>query len=262
MTLKWDVAIYGYVLMPNHIHVLLSGTGNDCVNAFGLFVRRCTWWLKNSNCPPLPKNYGFKLISIDSMESLRSHFLYLARNPYEKGLCVPGGYCWGSDYMFFNPLGHKIHGTKVGELSQRAIGRITACKDHFPANWEIHPELGILPGSFVNTEKIKSLFPTPKAYLTRLVKDYERLLHISSKLAEEWTLSDEEAEEILYAQLRKMYPGKTVRLLEVKEKYQLVALLSNDYGFDTNQLSRFLHLSEYTILQALRAKESWGVYRR
>lgn len=257
MTLKCNVSIYGYALMPNHIHILLSGTGKDCVDAFELFVRRCTWWLKNNHCPPLPDDYGFRLIPIGSPESFRSHYLYLARNPYEKGYCIPGTYCWGSDSLLFNPLANRIRGTRAGELSQSALTRITGSTQRLPDEWEIHPEMGILPGSFVKTDKLLALFPGPKAYITRLVKNYETILHISRELEEEITLSDEEVDDIFFPQLRQLFPGKPARDLSVGEKYRLAAHLYNKFGLTAKQLARPLHLSEYTITQALNAKEFW-----
>lgn len=258
MTLKWNIVIYGYVLMPNHIHLLLSGTGEDCVNAFELFLRKCARWLKNDNCPPLPDNYGFRLIPVENPESIRSHILYLARNPYEKGICTPGSYEWGSDYALFSPISKRIRGLRAGGLSLKALARITDCTERLPDDWEIHPELGILPGSFVHLDKVRDLFPSPKAYTSRLVKDYESLFHISQDLEEDIHLGDEEVDDIYFSQLRRLFPGKAPRDLSIGEKYRLATLLAGKYGLTAQQLSRPMHLSERTITQALNAKESWG----
>lgn len=257
MTLKFNIEIYGYVLMPNHIHILLSGTGNDCVNAFELFLRKCTWWLKNDNCLPLPDGYGFRLIPVDSPESFRSHYLYLSRNPYEKGVCIPGAYDWGSDYVLFSQVSKRIRGIRAGDMSLNAIRRITGCRQRLPDDWIIHPELGILPSSFVQLDKIRELFPSPKAYTSRLVKDYESLLHISRDLEETLTLSSEEVKDIIFSQIRRLFPGKTLRELTIGEKYRLASLLNGKYRLTAEQLSRPLYLSEHKIIQALNAKESW-----
>ncbi len=34
LTLQFNLKIYGFVLMSNHIHIILSGTGDECVKAF------------------------------------------------------------------------------------------------------------------------------------------------------------------------------------------------------------------------------------
>lgn len=256
-TLKYEVVVYAYALMPNHVHLLLSGTGKDCVSTFDLVVRRCALMLKHNDDPPLPKGYGFKMVPIDSQDSFRSHLLYLARNPYEKGYGIPGSYPWGSDYLLYNPIGETLRGERAGTMSSRRVSCITGCTDRLPPDWEIHTEFGILPKNFVSIDKARSLFPSPKAYTSRLVKDYEALLHISGALEETIDLSDAEVDDIFYSQLRIKFPGKSLGSLEVKEKYQLATWLSNKYGLSAKHLAPRLRLSEYAITQALNAKERW-----
>lgn len=257
MTLKFKVNIYAFVLMPNHVHILLSGSGNDCTNAFRLLVRRCSLMRKKAGSVPLPADYWFKLIPIDSAESFKSHLIYLARNPYEKGLYVPGAYPWGSDYLLYNAFGERVRGKKASEMTLSSIQRIADCPDRLPGDWEVHPKLGILPRNFVNIERVRTLFHSPKNYITRLVKDYETLLHISSDLNEAIQLSDVEIDDIFYTQLRKLFPGKTLNALEAKEKYRLATYLNGKYALDVSQLSPRLRMSEYAVTQALNAKEQW-----
>lgn len=257
MALDCNVKIYGFVLMPNHVHIILSGTGDECTDAFRLLVRRCSHMRKKAGSTPLPEDYWFKLIPIDSTESFKSHLIYLARNPYEKGLYIPGAYPWASDYLLFNSFGERVRGKKVREMTFSSIKRIADCPKRLPNEWEIHPEFGILPRNFVNIEKAKSLFQSPKNYITRLVKDYETLLNISADLNEELKLNDVEVDDIFFTQLRKLFPGKTAHSLDTNEKYRLASLLYRKYSFTAHQLSKRLRMSEYTITQALNAKENW-----
>lgn len=257
MKLKYNVEIYAYVLMPNHVHIILSGTGSDCTDAFKLLVRRCSLMRKKAGAPPIPKDYGFKLIPIDTPESFRSHILYVARNPYEKGLSVPGGYLWGSDHLLFNPHGERIRGIRADSIAMNEILRIAECPDKLPGHWEIHPEFGILPRNFVKTDKVKALFRTPKNFVTRLVKDYETLLHVSSDLKDEIMLSDMEIDDIFYLQIRKMFPGKTLYNLSIEEKYRLAKHLKEQFPIEPAELAVRLKLSERTVNQALNAKEHW-----
>ena len=34
LTLMFKVKVYAFTLMPNHVHIILSGTGADCLKAF------------------------------------------------------------------------------------------------------------------------------------------------------------------------------------------------------------------------------------
>lgn len=255
MTIKFDVSVYAYVLMPNHIHLILSGTGAEVIKAYDSFIRRCSALLRKDDCSPLPDDYGFKLIPIESKESLRSHFLYLARNPYEKGYCIPGSYPWGSDCMIFNRLFGFVKGEAVGRMSHISVVRITNTLEKLPDHWEIHPVLGILPQNFIKNDKLLSLFESPKAYISQLVKDYERHIYVSTQLEENFELSEGEINEIVSAEARQLYPGKTIVSMDNREKYLLAVKLNRRLGLTAQQLGRPLRISEYSINQALNAKE-------
>ena len=96
VSLKFNVKIYAFILMPNHIHILLSATGNTCVEVFNFLVRRINKQLVEDHDPPLPDEYDFRLIAVKDKASFKDHYIYIARNIYEKGLFLPGGYLWGS----------------------------------------------------------------------------------------------------------------------------------------------------------------------
>ena len=258
MTIKFNIVIYGFALMPNHVHVLLSGTGEACLKAFYLLIHRCARRLRLDGYPLLPDTYWFKLVPVENQESFRSHSLYIARNPYEKGLSNPGGYLWGSDYLFYNDWAGVIRGTRVNELTCRNLWEQLDCRDKLPTDWEIHPRLGILARNFVKTDMAYKLFPTSKSYMTRLVKDYETYVHVSDQLGEELTLSDTEIRDILYAQSAKLFPGKTHKQMTPDEKIRLAVTIVNHFHVPVQKVSSFLYISEYTINQALHSK-AYGV---
>lgn len=250
-----QVKIYAYTLMPNHFHILLSGTGKACVQMFTCLTRRCNKVLRKTGDPPLPERYGFKLIPVTTPESLRSHFLYIARNPYEKGYAGPGGYLWGSDYLFDNQLAAMIHGQKGKEISWRKQMRTLFVRERVPSQWEIHPELGVLPRSFVAHEKILESFPSKKAYYTRLVKDYESFSHISAEIQETLSYSNSEVDDILFLLVKQLFPQKTWRELMAGEKLRVAVILHRKFGIEVLQIAERMHLNEYTIRQAIDAKE-------
>ena len=139
-------------------------------------------------------------------------------------------------------------------MKQKDAAKLIDCYDCLPEYWEIHPRLGVLARNFVKTESVYKLFPTSKTYMTKLVKDYETYVHVSDLLEEELPFSDTEMKDILYTQTAKLYPGKRVNQLTSEEKIRLVVTLVEQYRFTSLQLSTFLHISDYTINQALHSK--------
>lgn len=253
--LKYDVEVYAIELMPNHLHKILSGTGLECLKVFAFLKRRLSNQLVREGFPPLPENYGFKLTPIEDRDALRKQILYTVRNPYEKDFCIPGGQPWGSGYLYFNHLADVIRGEKVANLSKRMVYELVGSHEELPLEWEIHPQLGILPRFYVRTEKVTQLFSSAKGYLTCLVKEYEAMVKIARTLDEEVEFSAEEVQDIVNTELRRIYPGRLFKTLTPEEKCRTAVSLNNRMGLTPRQLAQALHISELAISQAIRSKD-------
>lgn len=255
VAIKFSVQIYVFELMPNHIHIVLSATGDTCVDIFEYLVRKFSRQLVADGFPPLPSDYDFRLTDIKDIESFRHHYLYAVRNPYEKGWCAPGGYLWGSDYLLFGQWGHLISGKKAGEMSVRELRAITKSKTEIPAHWEIHPQLGILPKNYIVLEKVKKLFPEVKQYMTQCIKDYESFIYIADSLGESVSLSSEETDDLLQRLLRQHYAGRPVTDLSADEKCRLAVILNDKFRVDPAIIAQKLRMPFHVVNQTLRSKD-------
>lgn len=259
-TLKFGVKIYAYELMPNHFHVLLSATGAKCLETFYFLVRRINKKLKEGGFPCLPDDYWFKLVPVETKEQMRDLLVYLARNKYEKGVCTPFGHLWGTGYLVYNQMAQLINGTKVSDLPVREVERLVGSRIPLPSDWEIHPLLGVLPKSFVCTEKVLDLFPSVKEYVTRVVKQYESLVKIAETVGESVEWSAPEAKDLLYGLCDSMFPGKHLYDLTADEKGRIAVRADNQYHIPVPILSQLLKLSEHVVRQFLQSKD-YGLRR-
>ena len=255
LTVMFGIVIFEFTLMPNHIHILMKGNGEQCVKAFDYFRRKLSALLVHDGYPPLPEDYRFKLTPIDTEEQMRVNILYVARNPYEKGLAVPGGYPWGTAYLHYSILTSFLHGKEAGQMTHRERYERTRTRTPIPPSWEWHPKLGLLPLSFIDHELFFRLFPTPKHYETRLVKDYEAFVKLGKSLDETVFFSENEMIEIVQASVRDLYPGKRKEALSPEEKGRLCVELSKTYQLSSGQMAEALNMSEYLVKQFLYAKD-------
>lgn len=255
LTLLFPLTIYNFTLMPNHFHLLCSGTGEACVSAFVYLKRKLNLRLKADGFNPLPENYCFKLVRVESEEQMRVNYIYIDRNPYEKQLCLPGGYPWGTAYLHHSFLGNYLGGKCAGQMSGRELTRWTGSRISIPDNWQFHPILGLLPASYVDEGMFIKLFHSPKLYQTRLIKDYEAFVKLSEKLEEgmEWTI--DEIKEMVSQLCESLFPGQKVHQLPNEKKGRLTGLLWNKYKFSPDVLAHVLHLPEYLVKQILRSKD-------
>ena len=255
LTLRFEMAIYDFCLMENHVHILLSGTGAECCRAFDYFRKKLTARLVKDGFPPLPQNYGFKLTPIKDEEQMRVNYLYIDRNPFEKGLCIPGGYPWGAAYLHCSQMGKYLHGTPAAKIKKHRLELMAGTRTAFPPEWEFHPELGLLPSSFVDNTLFNRLFPSPKDYQTRLVKDYEAFAKLGRCMDDPLTLSDSEVREIAGQMTVRLFPGKQLSSLPNIEKGRLCVQLEDKFKLTTAQIAKALSISEYLVKQFLHSKD-------
>ncbi len=254
-SLKFEVKFYAFELMPNHGHFVLNGTGEQCMKVFSFFKRRYSEQLLKKGRAPLPEDYGCLLKPLPSKEALMTEILYLARNPYEKEFCCPGGHRWGSTYLYFNELSGMLGGEKVSSLQIVDIRSITGSRETLPPNWLIHPVLGVLPSNFIDVTEVERLFGSPKEYHTRLVKEYETAVKIARTLGEEVVFSQSEVRDIVNTELRNSYPGRLFKSLSKEEKCRVAVRLHESLSLDTRLMAQAFYLSELTIIQAIRSKD-------
>ena len=72
---KFPVKVHAYKVMRSHVHLLLSGLGTHCVDAFDYLKYRLSRKLRQDGHPPLPKDYDFKLVPIEDEEQMRRNIV-------------------------------------------------------------------------------------------------------------------------------------------------------------------------------------------
>lgn len=253
--LKYNLKVYAFVLMPNHIHLIIEGTGADCLKAFDYLKQKLSARLKRDGDSPLPEDYWFKLVKIEDEEQLKREIIYVLRNPLEKSLGSVGGYLWGSGWIHFSNMVQAMGGTLAGKMSKRKKIKYFTSEQDIPDHWLVHPYLGLLPHSFVDTALVENLFPTPKDLQTALVKDYEVYFQIAQRLGELCEFSKAEITGIVNQILQKRFDGRNLNNLSEQDKGKMAIILNREYGLTSYQISTSIYLKELVVRQLLSSKE-------
>lgn len=255
ISLKYSIVIYDFTLMPNHIHIIMSGTGEAALEAFGYLKRKLNKMLEADGYRPLPEEYSFRLEPVKDKDQMRALILYIARNHYEKLFAVPGGWPWCSTYLHYSVLGSLLEGKKAKDMSARELARWTGTRADIPGHWQFHPVFGLLPVSFVDQRLVRKLFKGPKDYQTRLVKEYESFVNISRTMGEEIEFDRMEVNEIVGSVLRTEFGGKPLSSLDGIDKGRLCVVMSDKYGLSPESIADALGISVHLVNQFLRAKD-------
>ena len=255
ITLKFNVRVYAFVLMPNHIHIILSGTGENCLDAFDYLRKKISIRLTQDGYHPLPPDYGFVLIPITDLRRMKSEIAYVLRNPLEKNISLPYGYPWGSGWLCHSAMACYYKGTPVSDMSKREVKRLFTTCDSIPPHWEYSPERGLNPAGFLDMSLTDKLFPTPKDMETFLVKDYESYVRIANDLGESVEFSPSEIKDIVTGVLQARFSGRSLDSLSEDEKCKLAVELANRYNLSSFEISRSIFIKEHIVRQVLTSKD-------
>ena len=253
---KFPVKVHFYEVMRSHVHLLLSGRGSDCVEAFDYLKYRASRRLIQDGRTPLPKDYDFRLIPVVDEEQMRRNIVYIARNAFEVKDVLPGGYLWGSSMMFYSQVPMLFETVRAGELSARNIWELLGSRISVPVDYLIHLPTGmVLPQSFIDTKVFYKVFPTARQYQTALVKDFEGYVMVADELGETVAFTQEEAEMIIKQVLDRDYQGFPPEQISTDCRFRLAADLQKKYRLTVEQLASGLSLPTRLVAQALRSKQ-------
>ena len=255
VSIKFPIKIYAFTLMPNHIHIILSGTGASILKAFDYLKRKLSARLKRDGYLPLPEEYWFKLTPIQTPEQMKGEIIYVLRNPLEKGFTVVGGYLWTSAWLYYSGLTELIDNTAIKKPSTRKLRKMLGGDEALPNDWRFHPFLGVHPACYVDTSLVLKLFPEAKDLQIAIVKDYEVFFQIASRLGELCEFNKTERESIVSQTLQKRFNGRSLKSLSDEEKGELAIILNREFGFTPYQISTTVFIKERIIRQLLNSKE-------
>ena len=253
---KFPVKVHSYEVMRSHVHLLLSGRGTDCVDAFDYLKYRISRRLREDGHDPLPRDYDFRLVPVENEEQMRRNFVYIARNAFEVQDVLPGGYLWGSSMVFYSQVPHLFETVRAGDLSARKLWKLLGTRIRIPKDRLVHLPTGmVLPVSFVDTRVFYKVFPTARQYQTALVKDFEGYVMVADQLGEAISFTSEEVGMMIEQTLKTDYQGVSPDQLTADVRFRLAAGLQKKYRLTVEQLAEGLHLPVRTLSQALRSKQ-------
>ena len=252
LDLLFPVKVHFYEVMRSHLHLIMSGRGTHCVDSFDYLKMRVGGRLRKDGKPPLPQDYDFRLIPIESEEQMRDNMVYIAKNASKVMNILPGGYLWGSALMAYSDLLRLFETVRAGDLSKRALEKMLGTHLEIPPERIIHPGLGmVLPQSFVDLSVFHKVFPSAKEYLIRLVKDYEAYTRVAKQVGEEVAFSLEEALDIVRLELNKS--NLYIDDLSAEDRCNFAVQMNKKYQLKADVLSKALLVPERIVAQAIYA---------
>lgn len=245
----YKISIIAFNLMVNHCHILASGTGDSMVKLFSFMKRRLNDRLRTGGHPALSGDYGFKLVRVEDERQLRDTIIYIARNPLKACPDItPGGYPWGSTNLIFNKMNKLFSWIEMKDLSKREKERYLRTHVSLPDDYHWNQKLGlVLPESYVLTWKAEQVLGNSWNYAYDIVRKIDSYLRIAEGIGEEVILTDNELDEVIRQNVKKMFNAGHIRELGADDRCRLAVLLRNKYKVNIKCIARKLQINVTTL---------------
>ena len=240
----YKLSVIVFTLMVNHAHFLVYGTGESAVRFFLFMKRRINARLKLDGFPPLPDNYGFKLIKVENERQLSDTVIYIARNPLKaRPDLTAEGYIWGSANVIFSDVSKLFDKIRVKDMSYRSTMRAFHTKVRLPGEYVYNRSMGfILPESYVMNRKAEKVLRNSWTFSSGLVRNIDAYVKIAEGVGEMILLSEQELNEIISRNLKEMFNASSVSDLSIDNRCRLAVILKRKYRVDTKRIARKLQI--------------------
>lgn len=250
------VRIITFELMSNHIHMILNGEAEDCLELFERFKARLRRILKTNG---RIINWGaFKadILPIETLNALRNEIIYANRNAFVANpQFTPFNYPWGGGCAFFQPYFNRLPAISLRELGFNKARELTHFREiRLIEDLKFFGDIVFIP-SFCKTDIGESMFRDARSYFNSLTRNAEAFSQIAQRLKDSVFLTDEEmyAAATMYAE--KTYGNRQLSLLNPEQKIQLSKELHFKYNASNQQIRRLLKL-DISILNELFPQQS------
>lgn len=242
------IRILTFVLMSNHIHMIISGENNTCLKFFESYKERLKRYFFTMKKVVDLSHFEANLFQIDNLTILRNEIVYVNRNAYlVNNSHTPFSYIWGTSNKIYNDKYFQSIGIKYNSLTITRRREICHSKEiEMPDNMMVVNEI-IDPLSYCHIEECEQYFRNAHHYFYLLTKNHEVNSEIAKRLIDTIIITDDEMYSAISSLCYKSYQIKQPSLLPAKDKITLAKKMHFSYNATNKQINRILKLDLYII---------------
>ena len=240
-----------FELMGNHIHLILAGEREDCINAFEIFAAKLRLAFPKRQRAIDWSKFKMDILPIESLQALRNEIIYVNRNAFVANPAyTPDSYPWGGGCAYFYPWLKYLATTPLGELPILTQRALLHTKKIAPlADLRVIDSMPFIP-SFCDIQLGESMFRDARSYFNSLTRNAEAFSQTASRLKDAIFLTDEELYSVICSHIGKEYSVKTPSQLSAQQKIDTARHMHFGYNASNQQLRRMLRM-DMTILEEL-----------
>ncbi len=239
------VKIYAFAVMSNHIHEILAGRREDCLEYFK--VRKAKLKRYFGKSVDLDQ-FKLNLIDIIDVKSLRNEIAYVHRNGFVNNLReTPFSYRWSTGMYYFNYAAKHIPNISMASLSHRRKRELLKVAIREEYNMFNITEGYISPLSFCKIEEGEAMFRDAHQYFYKISKAVEAYSLIAKRLGDRIFLNDDEMLNVIYRKAKELYNSESPNQLNKTDKMNLARIMHHEYNASNSQIHRMLKIDRSVI---------------
>lgn len=241
-TVSPEVDLITFELMSNHVHLIMHGEREDCLEFFEFYKRRLKRLFTKMGRVVDWDCFQQHILEIESLKALRNEIIYANRNAYVANYkYTPFSYPWGGGWAYFSPIVYMLPVKTAEEMGSSKMRELTHYRD--VANLAPLKFVGDVPfiPSFCRIDIGERMFQDARSYFHLLTRNAEAFSQIASRLRDTVFLTDDEMFVVAARCAAEMFSTK-LGLLTPDQRVQLARKLHFDYNATNQQLRRVLKL--------------------
>lgn len=238
-----EVKLVAFELMSNHLHWILAGKRETCLEMFEDYKIRMRRVFRRMGKIVDWDQFQADIIPIDNLRSLKNEIAYAHRNAFvAQAEYTPYNYPWGSGLAYFNPTFKSLPAEDFDSLSYDRRRALAHTRNIDGLNkLKFFRNRAFIP-SFCDIELGESLFCDARSYFNSLTKNTEAFSEIASRLKDIVFLTDEELYSAAVKYCTDEYNVRQLAILTPEQKINTAKELHYRYNATKQQLRRMLKL--------------------
>ena len=236
-----EAELVTFELMHNHVHLIMLGARQKCLEFFDLFKRRLKRLLQQRRSIDW-EQFEAQILGVETLKALRNEIIYTNRNAYvSSSKYTPFSYPWGGGWAYFSPVIELLPIVSVKEMGYTKTRELTHYRDvNAIVDLKFVGNVPFIP-SFCRVDIGQSVFQDARSYFHALTRNAEAYSQIASRLKDTVFLTDDEL-FVVAAKCAETEFSTKLRLLTPDQKIRLARKLHYEYNASNGQLRRILNL--------------------
>lgn len=250
-----DVIVLSYSVEDTHLHSLLYGKKDDCVEFKTLYEDSWAHHVGGVRGTRKGADLELELILVDSKEYLMNVGAYTIYQAKKDGKQVmPYDYRWGTGSMYFRSKGHtslwltddagrQCTVLRIGDLSERARMRMLCTRLPVPDSWRVSGGI-LLPDNYIDVHLFEQIYMTANCFRVFQGNSRNRDQMVQAKIAAARGISIEDAEARLKCQslVQQLFGFKDVRRLDALQRIRVAQQLRRQFRLSCRQIAALVRI--------------------